>query len=834
MHNIGIQKYFAIRAPRLWSMAFFISLGFMASFSQSETVPVSQNSSSSSILTQYADAGIWNKYRDVHLKNKKSSPATDNASLPFELNDQFGTTTFPIVYSRVPRMVGNHTATISGVEYTSDKWDFYDSLPETGRITDSFTGPGQLVYRYTNGTEEIIYDCMSAVKPCVPFDASISLDGTKVAFSVYQSDALAHAYPANRNYPPMVLSGINSEARIYIYDIAAKVTTAWPHVVGVHDISPVWLPGGKMVFNSDRNGYHDPQIHPIPNSATKNLRMYSANDDGSVVVDITPHEITAAIHPFVLNTGRIVYSSKWVSHNMIYTKKTQINYPDTPDNFWVIQDTDLRGGDTTAVLGAHHMRFVGSDSRSNTVKALHFIGQRDNGDVCIVNYYRANNNGLGDVICYPPQAHGVEGPKPNFTPLGLYDIAAWTNSNDNGSTKLDGVYGGKLGWPEGIPNNQMMFTLGRGYCTNVNRAALLSELKKLEANDAIGCDTGIYKTTVIPSLHPNDMALIVDDPAWHEFNARMVRPRAVAEPSLAATSTGDGSCELSGTDADHTDAHNYAGYDFNNNTASNMNNGSEINGLPHSDMIGLRFYEVIPNLTKPDGFKTSIGNQVKVFGDVPLESDGSWRVKLPCDTPYLMAGIDVDGRLIKRDQIAQSLRPGEKRKCIGCHLHGAEHPSPTLAPIAEALTPLVFTASTDVPTYTNNVLPILQARCQGCHDAAITPVTDVSSVPLYDYDKLVWDYFQDDVPNSMKLVTRAELPGTVWEHHLQRPQSSKYVDTRYARTSLLYWKVSNERKDGRTDATYGDDIDFGAAHPTTVTAVELKIIGDWLDSGATE
>lgn len=69
---------------------------------------------------------------------------------------------------------------------------------------------------------------------------------------------------------------------------------------------------------------------------------------------------------------------------------------------------------------------------------------------------------------------------------------------------------------------------------------------------------------------------------------------------------------------------------------------------------------------------------------------------------------------------------------------------------------------------------------------------------------------------------------------LHRPYTSKYVNNMFARESLLYWKAANRRTDGRTDDTYGDDIDFGVDHPTDITSSELKIIGDWLDSGATQ
>jgi hypothetical protein len=80
-------------------------------------------------------------------------------------------------------------------------------------------------------------------------------------------------------------------------------------------------------------------------------------------------------------------------------------------------------------------------------------------------------------------------------------------------------------------------------------------------------------------------------------------------------------------------------------------------------------------------------------------------------------------------------------------------------------------------------------------------------------------------------VRTSENPRRRWG--LQRPYTSKFVNTMFARESLLYWKAANERSDGRSDESYDSDIDFGADHPTTISADELEILGRWLDSGAT-
>jgi len=63
-----------------------------------------------------------------------------------------------------------------------------------------------------------------------------------------------------------------------------------------------------------------------------------------------------------------------------------------------------------------------------------------------------------------------------------------------------------------------------------------------------------------------------------------------------------------------------------------------------------------------------------------------------------------------------------------------------------------------------------------------------------------------------------------------RPYTSKWV-AKFGRDSLLYWKCINERTDGRLDSQYDNDIDFGASHPTTASAQECRLIGQWIDTG---
>lgn len=756
--------------------------------------------------------------------NQAGAQATQTLSLPPMERGLLASgrvLTQPVVYSRVRRTTGQHVVALrDGTLYTLESPDVWDTLPDSRRVFEDFNAPGQLVLLKPNGREKILFDCFDNPVPCVPLDPMVSFDGGKILFSVYRGKTLAPAWWNGTTLPNARLKGA-LEAQLHIVDIHSGAVTALAHSPGDFDVSPAWLPDGRIMFASTRAQTDQPWLDRITPNKREEPQIYIAAADGTGAVNVTPHEISTAMHPYVLQSGRVAYSAQWLSHNLAYgSTNGGINWPGTLDNMWLVMDMDIRGGDMTALLGAHRSDITAHSGRRKTMKALHFLGQRTNGDICVANYYRANNLGLGDVFCWQPEAVGVEGALPRFLPRTAYNVADWSKSNDEPSFKKDGLYLGKIGYPEGMTDGQLLLTVGRGFCTQVSGSVKSFQDRVADQPDKRACDVGLYATTQIPSTSMSDLSLVVDHKDWHEFGARVVTKRQVATAPLSDSD--DGSCQLASSDAGTAETTPYKPYDFNANYKTSANNGGEIDGLPHGNLAGIRFWEVVPNLGGKRNFKNAIGNQLRLLGDAPLLADNSFKVELPCNLPYIMAGIDNKGRVIKRDQVPQSLRPGEQRVCTGCHLHSQKgRPYPDA--MAFYTSPVALLASLPVPTYEKDIKPLLERRCQSCHD---------SDLPLMDYDKLVWDFFQSSVPEEKRVqVSTSENERRRWG--LQRPYSSKYVNTMFARESLLYWKAANQRTDGRSDATYPDDIDFGPDHPVDITEAELKILAEWLDSGAT-
>jgi hypothetical protein len=71
------------------------------------------------------------------------------------------------------------------------------------------------------------------------------------------------------------------------------------------------------------------------------------------------------------------------------------------------------------------------------------------------------------------------------------------------------------------------------------------------------------------------------------------------------------------------------------------------------------------------GLRSAIGEtdfeQQQILGYAPIEPDGSFKLKVPADTPLGLVVVDAKGRGIQTHLNWIQVRPGERRTCDGCH-----------------------------------------------------------------------------------------------------------------------------------------------------------------------
>ncbi len=558
----------------------------------------------------------------------------------------------PVVYSWSERSKGSFTTTRGVTVEALDNWD---PLPDVAQVFQSFR-EANIVDRDENGVERTLFDCIGNPElHCAALDPRVSPDNKKIAFSVVYASAMQPNRFTGEGNLPIPQLDTSTAAVIYIYDTESRTLASWPRVEGVWDMHPEWISNDTLVFVSTRANIYPIRI-PGQTPAYGRypaLQRWTARVDGSNAVNIGPHD-DMALHPLVLSDGNILTSS-WKVDEKLSVGKTSRNL------FWMMM-SDQFGGKEFSVLGAHEEAFrEGSSGRFDALIALHFFGERSNGDLMTSNYYRGNHMGMGMLIAFPRLPHGVEGIGETFLPA-IYRLLPWAQEEDNTTHRdVDGNFLGKGGYPSGLPGGEVLLTKGTGFCyvglrhENANAAYLKGP----------GCDMGIYVQKRFPSEHPSDLVKLVDSPDRHEFSADVRLPYAAvygrAAPAVQ-TREDQGFCSLRVVNTRIGKLK--AG------TPACSKSGSCIEpGYSIADVAKLAIYEVKPHRSRQTAIirEPLEGHDMELLGYAIPESDGSVNVRIPCETPYKIRGVAADGREFIRDQIKHSLRQGEARQCLGCH-----------------------------------------------------------------------------------------------------------------------------------------------------------------------
>jgi hypothetical protein len=561
------------------------------------------------------------------------------------------TSRLPVVYSWSERSKGS--ASVAGVVITA--LDNYDPLPDVALVQSGFK-EANVVDRAADGSERTLFDCIgNEALHCAALDPRVSPDNKKIAFAVVFAPALGQTrWSIFGNLPIKSLAGANT-AQIHIYDTETGRLDSWPRVEGVMDMHPEWIGNNKLVFVSNRA-----KVYPIrmPNKSPSYGRQYAlqrwtANLDGSAATNIGPHD-DMALHPLVLSDGNILTSTWRVDEKLS-------SHGVTPENQYWMSMTDQFGGNEFSVLGAHGTLFTEDKSTYNAIIALHFFGERSNGDLMTSNYYRANHMGMGMPIAIPRLPHGVEGVGEGFLPK-IYALLPWAQEEDNPTHRdADGLFMGKGGYPSGLPGGEVLLTKGTGFCY----MGLEPSKANAEYLKGPGCDTGIYVQKTFPSKHPSDLVKVVDHAERHEFSADVRLPYAAvygkAAPAVQARED-QGYCSL-------RIVNTRVGKLQSGGAACSKSGSCILPGYSVADVAKLAIYETKPNLLPQTTISAEPleGHETQLLGYAIPESDGSVNVRIPCDTPYKLRGVAADGTVFVRDQVKHSNRPGEGRHCQGCH-----------------------------------------------------------------------------------------------------------------------------------------------------------------------
>ena len=306
--------------------------------------------------------------------------------------------------------------------------------------------------------------------------------------STRQIERLTHG-----EFTPTRAPGIGTKA---IHSIRRRNSTAG---YGILNLAPCPLPGGRIAFVSNRNGFSPPKGYTNPT-----LQLFVMDSDGRNVTQIAPMNISSALHPTILRDGRLMFSSH--------------------------EDQGLRDQRMWGVwaIWPDGRRWEPVLSAFREGQAFHFMTQLSGGDLVIEDYYNLNNNGFGTLYRTPARAPagqpafysafgddnpliertvGAGFPYPYtipFTPRGgLVSLAPFTHGDDESApVGSNGQRVGKFTHPSAAPDGDLLVVWTPGPANDLNRPTPTPYY-----------DAGLY---VVPGGNvmqsPQDLLLIKNDP----------------------------------------------------------------------------------------------------------------------------------------------------------------------------------------------------------------------------------------------------------------------------------------------------------------------------------
>lgn len=354
---------------------------------------------------------------------------------------------YDVVYVRLPRK-GFHTP---GGKFESPVW------AQAGVPLQMHPG-ADLMLLHPDGKEELL---VAGGKGSVT-DPVVSYDGEWVYYALFHdlsnwrhgfAPSAADIYKVHvrtRKVVRLTAGGFspNTGATDWADDFRTprpgKTTMPYP----VCNVGPCPLPGGRLMFTSNRNGFISPRStnngHHIP------LQLFVMDEDGSNVEMVGHLNIGAALHPVVLRDGRVMFS-------------TLENQGQRDDLSWGLWSIHPDGTNWNPVVS------------SFLTTAFHFHTQMADGDVVVGAYYGGvGTNGFSTYVKVPVErddprfgpgysqdprnAAMVRLKRVPFSPLGMQELTAFAHDGDATAIQFakDGPWVGKVTHPAAAPDNHLL------------------------------------------------------------------------------------------------------------------------------------------------------------------------------------------------------------------------------------------------------------------------------------------------------------------------------------------------------------------------------------------
>jgi hypothetical protein len=438
---------------------------------------------------------------------------------------------------------------------------------------------------------------------------------------------------------------------------------------GGHDFDPLYLPDGRILFTSSRARHMDEYNHAPAEN------MYLCDADGSNLTQVS-FNMSDDFDPTLDAEGHVVYT-RWEHFGTVNRFPLFIANPDGTAPFHK--------------YGPHNRNFFHPqptvDGRLIAIEST--MIEEDAGPIVVLKL----ESGPAD----PTQGN-----------TDLYWNVLTPNVNTDGEP-----------WPYGAFKYPSSLS-GNTYVASYTLPAAIED----------DVDYGLYTFTLRQTggtggtpatISIEDLTFLYNDPDWNEYDAQLLMPHTKPPviPSTVDTNLDYGTIVAQDV--------------FNRGTGD----GQEIplvgpQGVDTVDEIAV--IVGIPTVQgEPNDFSANEFEKRALLGFAPVQSDGSFHIRVPANTPISWATLDqLDrGFVVKRSWI--NLRPGEQiTNCVGCHQHRDITVETNPNPIAATLpaTDLnIPPANYRFITYRDHIGPMVASKCVSCHQPTYTTDVPPDTIP---------------------------------------------------------------------------------------------------------
>lgn len=300
--------------------------------------------------------------------------------------------------------------------------------------------------------------------------------------------------------------------------------------------------------------------------------------------------------------------------------------------------------------------------------------------------------------------------------------------------------------------------------------------------------------------------LVFDDPRRHEIQAKAVSPRAEPDGRSSVIKADDPWGKLFCLDVRQSDLKGWG-------------------RLPPGTAKRLRVLEGVPR--KAGETSAAAGGAAllalrRVLGEVQIEADGSFNVRVPAGTALELQVLDADGLALGRCGWIWAMHH-EPRGCIGCHEDPELTPPNVLVSAVAVPSVPVALAPGQRPSvdFCRDLAPILARACAPCHaQGGSPPLLDTGTAPASGPGDAAARLYET------LLATEAAVASG--------GPRGKYVDPGRARTSPLVWHLLGRNTsrpwDGAAAERKAKPIPPDPAVP--LGDADRQAFIQWIDTGA--